>query len=95
MSDLITPSMINAGKEHWFNSFDSMEREISAKLFVRACQKAGGWTVTKAQLDAEDSRGSYLFNGLCDGTWITKNADGTFTATHQFIHYVYGMFPAE
>ena len=91
----ISPHDIETNRGHWFGSFNKCEREVSARLFVRACQKVDGWTVTKEQLDAEDSKGFYLFNGLADGEWITQNADGTFTASHRFICHCYGLFPRE
>jgi hypothetical protein len=90
----ITPSDIETERGHWFSSFGNCEREVSARLFVRACKKASSWTVTKQQLDAEDSSGWYLFNGLDNGEWIVRNDDGTFTASHRFICHCYGMFPA-
>ena len=48
----IHPEHIDTGKEHWWDSFGRCEREVSAKLFVRACQKVGAWMVTEDQLDA-------------------------------------------
>ena len=93
----ITPHMIQTTggtDNHWFNAFDKCEREVSAKLFVRACQKADSWTVAKHQLNAEDSGKSFLFNGLIHMGWIADNHDGTYTATHRFICHVLGMFPA-
>ena len=90
----ISPDMIDTGPGQWYDSFGRVEREVSAKLFVRACQKAGGWTVTQDQLDTEDSTGRYVFNGLGKEPWIIRHEDGTFTATHRFICHVYGMFPA-
>lgn len=89
----IDPNCIETEGGHWWNSFGRSEREVSAKLFVRACQKANSWTVTQDQLDKEDSTGNYWFNGLIQDKWITDNKDDTYTANHRFQCHVYGMFP--
>ena len=91
----IMPSHIDTGPRHWYGSFSSHEREITAKLFVRACQKAGSWTVNQSQLDEQDGMGRFLFNGLNNSGLILDNRDGTYTASHQFKCICYGKFPAK
>jgi len=94
-SELIQPDMIETENGQWWDSFGNNEKEISAKLFVRACKKAESWTVTEKQLNNEDSSGSYWHNGLFDNKLITDNGNGTFTANHPFIAHCFGKFPAK
>jgi hypothetical protein len=104
---VITPNMIETGPNHWFNGFNHTETEVSAKLFVRACQKAEQWKTTKGMLDAEDSGGRYCFNELMgefftyrrdtrslnpDQGWIIEE-NGFYYPTAKFIEHVFKRFP--
>jgi len=103
----VTPDMIETGGDHWWDSFKHSETEVSAKLFVRACQKAGEWQVTQDQLNAEDSSGRYIFNRLIGGyttygargathysdqEYIEETAPGIFLPTEKFVALVFGKF---
>lgn len=89
----ITPSEIATNNGHWWDSFGRSERETSAKLFVRACQRAGQWAVIKDQLDAEDSSGRYIFNGLVDDNLIQQDGEH-YVPSPAFLAIAYGKFPA-
>lgn len=100
----ITPDMIDTGGDHWWDSFGEHYREVSAKLFVKACQKAGGWTVTQEQLDEQDTGKRFIFNGLVHDPrdrvkftppWIMTNEDKTYTASDAFILHCFYKFPAK
>ena len=89
----IKPSEIATNNGHWWDSFGRSEKEVSAKLFVRACQRAGQWAATQEQLDAEDSSGRYIFNGLADDLLIQRDGD-YFVPSPAFLTIAYGKFPA-
>ncbi len=89
----IKPSEVRTVNLHYWDSFGFSEAEVSAKLFVRACQRVGKWAVTQEQLDAEDSSGPYIFNGLRD-KYIQKDGEH-FVPSTEFVTIVYGKFPAE
>ena len=90
----VKPSEIATVNLHYWDSFGFSEAEISARLFVCACQRVGKWAVTKAQLDAEDSSGRYIFNGLDSDKYILKDGE-YFVPPPEFVTIVYGKFPAK
>lgn len=90
----VKPSEIATANGHWWDSFGRSETEISAKLFVRACQRVGKWAVTKAQLDAEDISGRYIFNGLDHDNLIQKDGEH-YVPSPAFVTIAFGKFPAK
>ncbi len=89
----IKPSEIATQTVHWWDSFGRSETEVSAKLFVRACQRNGEWAASKEQLDKECSSGNYQFNGL-DRQYIIKNGD-KYVPTSEFVAIAFSKFPAK
>ena len=90
----VNPSEVATVNLHYWDSFNRDEREISARLFVRACQRVGKWAVTQDQLNAEDSSGRYIFNGLDSDKYILKDGE-YFVPSPEFVTIVYGKFPAK
>jgi len=70
----ISPSKVNMSDGHWFNFCDNMqhgmEKEVTCRLFATTAKKYGRWDLTQKELDAEDSSGSFHFNGLDDADWF-------------------------
>lgn len=57
----IMPSDIDTSR-HFFNAFDNMETETSAKWVVRFCQGKGGWV----DFTGEEIEAFYNKDGFCD-----------------------------
>lgn len=93
-TNLVSPNAIDTNKR-WYASFDRREREISARLFTKACQASGSsWQTNRAQLNDQDSSGSFTFNGLLN-EWIVDCGNGEYKATHRFVCHVFGLFPVK
>lgn len=90
----IKPSEIATLTGHWWDSFDSSEREISAKLFVRACQRVGKWEVSREILNEECSSGNFQFNGLDKDGFIVKTGD-YYAPSDGFVGIAFAKFPAK
>ncbi len=65
----IQPKDINA-KGHFWDAFDNVETEVSARYIVRLCQEKGGWSpFTREEIEKFYQRSGYVnfcFNRLVD-----------------------------
>ena len=65
--------------DHWFNFCDglqnSKERECSCRIYAIAAKRHGRWDLSQDELDAVDSMGSFLFNGLDVLDWFEYNSE--------------------
>jgi len=64
--------------EHWFETFDNMERETSARLLVKYCQHLDpeNWPefISKKALN-KWAKENFWFNGLDTLGFITRSGD--------------------
>ena len=80
-------------KQHFFNSFEKMEREVSARACVSLAQKNKSWRAfSKAEIDKHWGENVW-FNGLDSLGYIVLKKD-KYYFTAEFIAKCYASSPA-
>jgi len=75
---------------HYWDTFDSSEREVSARWIVRFCQQRGkGWApFTQGDIEKFYNEGGYkhfLFNGLVDPKYGIKMVNDEYHIGNEFV----------
>ena len=96
----VQPKDINTDA-HFFEAFDNMETEISARYIVKLMQDKGEWTSFTEQEIGEFYKkisgytDGFTFNNLINGEWVLRNEDETLEITPDFVERVHKSSPAE
>lgn len=85
---LAQPKEIDTSRHFW-NTFDNMEREVSARWIVKFCQNRGqGWTFfTVTELEhyyCQHGFRNFWFNGLIEQGYLLRDGDNI-TITPEFV----------
>lgn len=88
MHDKISPDSIKTDDHFWnFAEYGGLqkacEKETTARVFCLAAQKLGRWDLSQEELDAEDSKGSFHWNGTLE-IWFDELENGCFRPNHMF-----------
>ena len=82
----IQPHHVNA-KEHFFDAFDNMETEISARYVVKLCQKLGSWgPFTEEQIEEIYQKAGFrgfTFNRLVNSQLVPPSLVRAFMGHHD------------
>ncbi len=79
----IQPEMIRVD-EHFWNTFDNTEAEITAYWLVRFAQSVKCWSSFNQERIDKFYKHSFQFNGLIGRGYIIEKEDG-YRFTHEFI----------
>ena len=95
----VQPNDINAS-QHFYNAFDNMEREVTARWIVMFCQQRGtGWkpfTLTEIEQFYNDKgHRAFQFNGIVSSEYGIMRLDNLYHIRHSFIGRCYLASPAE